>query len=441
MSKTYLVPNFEKLTARDLYLLAFYNDKIVVSDGLVWWRFFNHNIPLLSYFDSSRQSSELRSISLHEDRLRESINAYSQLVEVGIINHEWLASKSWLLKTKSNDSFLEKSCVEKFNRMMAEKRPRIARMIHVIRDNDSTKACHLCIDKARRDIGAVIINEIVEDSQIDISKSRILAKFLQTRFNEHQNNYVKQEKYADNWILCNSNESYVYAGYLADVVKDLENNNDLITIFTPDDDAERFISDLNQKSTSLMNSLMNLFPYRSKGIRVPSSTSRWANEIGLRTLYSLPYIEFADVEDVIHWKGKLSRELDQFQARMNDLSQNICSNIGKEQIPSRIKDVIETELLVSIKELDQKIQNLKPNFDKSSIAGAFAGAAGIAFGIVLGLPVDTLISLLVSSVPSIATAVSHKKDIDAIIDGLTQDPKYYGLSMVLKFKYGKEMRK
>lgn len=426
MTDFYLVPHFEEMQPRDFLLLGFYTDRIVVPDGLIWWKFYKNNIPLLSHLNSEDQSNELFRIAKEDQVYRSILTVYAELVRAQIINHVWLASDRWALRIKRTDSTTEREAISRFNTKMKQKRQ--TEIINRIRDTclaDPTMPCHLAIKQARQSVGNEIISSILQDFQERNVFTSLIEKKLKQRFAEHLRIYLRPERFAHKWALQNPQSNTAYAGYLADVVNDFECNCNLIPIFAPPE-IKSFLSEINRGARELAEQSQALDPIARQ--------LSLAYQLGFNTLNSLPDIGFQGVEEVLLLKEKLGEELINYNTRMRQLADTIQAAPGTKEAFLQIKSRINTDLAPAINELEHRIKQCKPEIDRWLIPGVLANIGSLVISSVVGIPTEVLVGIgagLIGSLSGLGSSIlSRRRKLSDLMD----NPRYFGLSLALSLK-------
>ncbi len=404
----YLAPSFDEIIPEHLFLMGFYTDTMVVSDGLLWWRFFQEEIPLLSYLSSKDQQKELLLIAEKRPELKQILCHYCDLIECGLVKHVWLAQPSWLLLNKPNDTEIMSALINDFNLRFKGKRQDIATEIH-----NYFRRCPNCssseaISQAREIVAVSTISEMFANPSRKSIPTSYQAKLV-SRFREHLRDYVSSEQFANKWSANRGNCEHSYAGDLADIVSDLKSNQALIPIFGGTT-ISKFVDDWTlQKNIPLNKEARNR--YR-------------AFRLGFRTLQSLPKINFNSVEEMVKHKKKLEEELHDFHIQMSRMARLMSHDATIGELEEEVDVRVKEDLLPTIKELSKAVEQCRMTALRESCVALSASALAISASV--GTPTATLLAL------GGAWLASSILRYDEENKRLATDSKYRGLSLTLR---------
>ena len=402
----YLAPSFDDIVPEHLFLMGFYTDKMLVSDGLLWWRFFHQEIPLLSYLDIKEQKKQLLLVAEKKPDLKPVLQHYSDLVECGLVKHVWLAQPSWLLPCKPNDTEIMRTLIADFNLRFKAKRQDIATEVHKY-----FKQCPDCssaeaIAKAREIVAISTILEMFAAPSSKPIPPSYQAK-LAVRFREHLKDYVSSDQFANKWSASSGNNEHSYAGDLADIVADLKTNPALVPIFGGST-ISKFVDEWTLHKSVPLNKETNN-KYR-------------AFRLGFATLQNLPKLHFRSVEEVIAHKKKLEEELHDFHTQMSKMARLMSQDATIGELEEEVDIRVKEDLLPTIKELSKSVEQCR----MSALRESCTALSALAISATIGTPTATLLSLggawLASSV---LRYVEENKRLAA-------DSRYRGLSLTLQ---------
>lgn len=426
MSSFYLVPHFEQMKPRDIYLLGFYMENIVVPDGLMWWKFYKNNIPLLSHVSQEVQAKELFRVAKESPAHRDVVDAYAELARAKILNHVWLASDSWSLPFKRTDSTVEREAIACFNAEIKKKR--YPEIIHKVREAclaDPTVPDYLAIRHARQVVGNELINKILKELQDKHLSTDSIEKKLRSRFAEHLRVYLRPERFAHKWALSKSHEATSYAGYLADVVNDFEYNHDLIPILVPSEIGP-FLAQINKETHRILT--------HNQSLQAQIRQSTLAYQLGFNTLNALPDIGFQGIDEVLRLKEKLGEELSNYNIRMRQIADTILAEPNSEEAFIEIRSRINRELLPAINGLERRIEQCKPEIDHWLIPGVIANVGSLVISSIIGVPIEMLIGIAAGTIVSLGSLGSSIISKRRKLDELLENPTYFGLSLTLNLR-------
>lgn len=421
MNGYYLVPHFEQMTQRDLLLAAFYGDRIVVSDGLVWWKFFDHRKPLLSYLTPYEQAGVIKDIAQGEPVLHDLLQTYADLTRESVIAHEWLASASWDLGLKTEDTPLVRDLVTAFNEEMKGRRSTaIVEGIFQARDQNPKISSADAIKSARQKVAAEVRAAVVGTFMGRRDWNDAAADVLRNRIAQHARNYLKAERYAYEWSLTNAAHDSPYAGYLADVIKDMRYNNNVVPVFASPEAGQlfqRLICGIDHGGTGA-----------GKG-----DAGHLAAQVGLSTLAALPEVGFRGVDEMMVVRGKLGEELKAYSTRMKQVVQ-LCQLEGTHGEGRDVAGMVSYELLPAIRELSKRVDQCKSEVDKWLLPVAGVNAAGYVVGALCGMDWQTALQIAIPTMTSTVTLLASRRSREQKIREVERAPEYAGLSLILRLR-------
>jgi len=421
----YLAPDFEEISSDDIYLLGFYASTVTVSDGLIFWQFLRHGFPIFTSISEKKQVELIRGLASQESHLGDNLTAYADLIDAGIVQHRWLASKTWDLAHKRNDSPNDLEILDRYSTRLKERRGEIVQSIVTQYRRSPNISSAASIRVARKTLSEDILREI--ESELPIDDPRVVK--LRRRIKEHLREYIKSEQAASEFAEDKSYDFSHTAGSLADIIKDCQCNPSLIPAYAPG--VTKFLDRCARESHK--NDLIASNSALSKKLI--------GKRIGLAALQRLPDIGFQGIEEVVAMREKLGEELETFNDRMTMLARGISDDESSPvKIDSFIEHKVSNELLPSIREMEQAIAKCRTGFKrwlKPTVAGSVSATA-FSVGLQHGLPVAAVVALgapVVNSIGDLWNVLVRRKNLEKEI---LQERKHYGLSLIIDLKKKKK---
>lgn len=419
----YLIPKFDKLSKRDLLLMAFYNKKMLVSDGMLFWRFIDQKFPLLSYLTPEEQSQQIKNMmSFRPDNMHEALEVYADLVNAGSIHHAWLGAPAWEIAADEKDSAAERALLHKLTLTMQSKRSEISQEIHKFIDQNSSANSALAIEAARKHVAQGIINEIA--SMQSTSGDTHVRNFLNARYDSHSALYLNEEKSAVAWSQPTEGKHY-YSGEFVDIAQELKYAPQMIPIFGFPE-AKKFIA---EKMHVLQSEEILKFKEEYA-----------AMQLGLNTLRALPSIKFDNIEQMLSTRERCNSNLLEYNERMLSVARLVAEDVPFSELHKEINNTVKTELLPAIEELHKLIQSERKDRRKKHFSAIATGATALSIGMITGIDVATLLGVTSGTVSTgagvkaaydIGTAEIERKNLKRDINS---NSKFFGLSLVLEME-------
>ena len=288
----YFVPDISRVSARQVYLTAFYSEALQLPDGFLYWCLRDQCLPLLSHLSRPDQVEALH-LAAENYENPDAVLAIAGLIDCGLLEASWLGSKQWELKVEDLDSEEESGALEEFSTRMKAQRPQIGQNVRLELEEDPSLESAKAIRRARVEAAGRVLGEL---EGTPFGRYR---EFLASRFQNHLEEYMQADERVSEQSR-GSGSSVPFSGHIADLAQDLALNPDLVPILE-DREWQVFSEQLALDDEALATGVRSILRRDSVALRV-----------GLTLLSRLPRLRFEHAEDVAQVRDETSEAIGAF---------------------------------------------------------------------------------------------------------------------------------